>query len=71
MTARRSVSSVRGEREGLEDFRRKAREVWVSEWKMEAVRARCFTEEETFRQGLGLIKFAIQIHEAGERARNR
>ena len=71
MAARRFVPEVRHGRENLADFRRKAREAWVREWKMEAIRARRFTGEETFKQGLDLIKLAIQIHEAGERARNR
>lgn len=55
-------------RESLEDFRRRAREVREREWRREAIRARRFTGEETFQQGLDLIKFAIQVYEAGERA---
>ncbi|MDI6819787.1 MAG: hypothetical protein QMC89_02635 [Candidatus Hodarchaeaceae archaeon] len=41
------------------------------EWRRDAIRARQFTGEETFQQGLDLIKFAIRIHEAAEHAENR
>ena len=57
-------------RENLEKFRRRVKEIRAREWKRDAIRARRFTGEETFQQGLDLIKFAIHIHEAAERAGN-
>jgi len=64
------LKSDMSKREKLEDFRRKVREVRAREWKRDAIRARRFTGEETFQQGIDLIKFAIHIHEAAERAGN-
>jgi len=58
-------------RRGLEEFRRKVRETRARELRRDAVRARRFSGEETFEQGLDLIKFAVKVHEAGKRAGNR
>ncbi|MDI6859286.1 MAG: hypothetical protein QMC85_02195 [Methanocellales archaeon] len=52
----------------LEEFRKKVREVREKEWIREAVRARKFTGAETFQQGLDLIRFALELHEAGKHA---
>lgn len=49
-------------------FRKKAREIWEMEWIKEAIRARKFSEEETFEQGLRLIKFALEFREAAKYA---
>jgi len=57
--------------EGLEEFRRKVRETRARELRRDAARARRFAGEETFEQGLDLIKFAIRVHEASKRAGNR
>lgn len=58
-------------RRDLEEFRRRVKEVRAKELRRDAVRARRFSGEETFEQGLDLIKFAVKIHEAGKRAGNR
>jgi hypothetical protein len=56
------------EMEDLVDFRRRIREQREREWIRDALRARKFTGEETFQQGLDLIRFAMKLHEAGIRA---
>lgn len=58
-------------RESLKDLRKRMREIRAREWRQDAIRARGFTGEETFEQGLNLIKFSIKVHEAGKRAGNR
>lgn len=58
-------------RESLEDFRKKVRETRAREWRRDAIRARRFTGEETFVQGLDLIKFSMRVYEAGKHAGNR
>ncbi len=49
-------------------FRKKAKEQWEKEWIEEALRARKFSELDTFEQGLKLIKFAIKFRKAAENA---
>ena len=58
-------------RRDLEEFRGKVKEVRERELRRDATSARRFKEEETFQQGIDLIKFAMRIHEAGKRAGNR
>lgn len=58
-------------RRDLEEFRGKVKEVRERELRRDAISARRFKEEETFQQGIDLIKFAMRIHEAGKRAGNR
>ncbi len=58
-------------RRDLEEFRRRVKEVRARELRRDAVRARRFSGEETFEQGLDLIKFAVEIHEASKSAGNR
>ncbi|MEW6592622.1 MAG: hypothetical protein AB1305_02915 [Candidatus Hadarchaeota archaeon] len=57
-------------RKALEEFRRKVRETRAKEWRRDAIRARRCTGEETFEQGLDLIKFAVRMHEASKSAGN-
>lgn len=49
-------------------FRKKVKEEWEREWIEEALRAKKFSELETFEQGLNLIKFAIKFRKAAENA---
>ena len=49
-------------------FRKKFREQWEKEWINEAVRARKFSGEETFEQGLRLIRFALEFKGAAKDA---
>lgn len=55
----------------LEEFRKRVKERREKEWIREAIRARKFTGAETFQQGLDLIRFAIEIHEADKSAKHR
>ncbi|MFQ5888403.1 MAG: hypothetical protein ACE5HY_06880 [Candidatus Hydrothermarchaeales archaeon] len=55
----------------LEEFRKRVKEQREWEWIREAIRARKFTGAETFQQGLDLIRFAIEIHEADKSAKHR
>jgi len=71
MKARKLDTGAVPERQSLEEFRRKVRETRAREWKRDAIRARHFAGEETFEQGLDLIKFAVKVHEASKRAGNR
>lgn len=52
------------------EFRRKVKEQRERESIRDAVRARKFTGEETFQQGLDLIRFAMEIHRAGKSAKH-
>ena len=56
--------------EDIEEFRRRVRQQRQREWIRDAVRARKSTGEETFQQGLDLIRFSIKLHEAGKRAKH-
>ena len=58
-------------RENLEEFREKIRETREETWIKDALRAREFSNIETFLQGLDLINFALKISEAGMNADNR
>ncbi len=59
-----------GDNKGLEEFRTRVRERRERDWIRDAIRARKFTGEETFRQGLDLIRFAIEIQEARKHAKH-
>lgn len=59
-----------GEIGDIEEFRKRVREQREKEWIRDAVRARKSTGEETFQQGLDLIRFAIKLHEAAKRAKH-
>lgn len=59
-----------GEIKDLAEFRKRVKEQREREWIMDAIRARKFTGEETFRQGLDLIRFAIEIQEARKHAKH-
>lgn len=48
----------------LRELRRKVREMREKDLRAEALRARSFSGEETFRQGLNLTTFAVKIHKA-------
>lgn len=50
------------------EFRKKVREITEKEWIEEALRARKFSEIETFEQGLNLIRFAIKFKKVAEDA---
>ncbi len=54
----------------LEEFRKRVREQREREWIRDAVRAKKFTGEETFQQGLDLIRFSMKLHEGGKRAKH-
>ncbi len=58
-------------RENLEEFREKIRETREEMWIKDALRARKFSNIETFKQGLDLINFALKISGAGMNADNR
>ena len=51
----------------LRKFREEVKKVRARELRAEAIRARNFSGEETFKQGLDLIKLAMRIHEASRR----
>ena len=51
-------------RENLEEFREKIRQTREETWIKDALRARDFSNIETFQQGLDLINFALKISEA-------
>jgi len=51
-----------------QDFRRRVRETRRREWIREAVRAREYTCEETLKQGVDLINFALRFRRAGKDA---
>jgi len=56
--------------EDIREFRERVKRQREREWIRDAIRTRKFTGEETFRQGLDLIRFAMRIHEVGEHARH-
>ena len=58
-------------REDLEEFREKIRETREETWIKDALRARDFSNIETFLQGLDLINFVLKLSEAGMNADNR
>ncbi len=55
----------------VEKFRKKVQMRREKEWIREAVRARKFSNQKTFQQGLALIKFGLEINEAGKHAKHR
>lgn len=61
------VFKMKGTKE-LEKIRNQVKERREKEWIEDAVRARRFSCEETFQQGLDLIKFVLEIHGVGENA---
>ncbi len=54
----------------LEEFRKRVREQREREWIRDAVRAKKFTGEETFQQGLDLIRFSMKLHEVSKHAKH-
>lgn len=56
--------------EDLAEFRKRVAEQREREWIRDALRARKFSCEETFRQGLDLIRFAMKLHEAAKHERH-
>ncbi|KXB03209.1 hypothetical protein AKJ45_02225 [candidate division MSBL1 archaeon SCGC-AAA261F19] len=58
-------------RGNLKEFRRKVKKIRAKELERNAIRSKEFSGEETFREGLDLINFALRAYEAGKRAENR